>query len=154
MADSVEKLAAIADAEDICVFRVPLVYVKAKTLLTLNSSNRMQFHQRMGIKNKYKKIIEPIISKLARFGSGHQHLIIQPVWSDRRSRDLDNLIYFVKWVQDSLVELGKLDDDKHVSFSFLPAMNEPKNEEHYCEVTMIDLCSNKFFEKIKEKNNE
>ena len=150
MADSVAKLAAIADAEDICVFTVPLVYVKAKTILTLNASNRMQFHQRMGIKNKYKKILEPIIDKLSRFSGGHQHLIFQLVFSDRRSRDMDNQIYMTKWVQDCLVERGKLDDDKYISFSFLPAINEPKNDEHYCEVTAIDLCSNKYFEKIKE----
>jgi len=150
MADSVQKLAAISDAEDICIFKVPLVYVKAKTILTLNTSNRMQFHQRMSIKNKYKKIIEPIIDELSRFSSGHQHLIFQLVFSDRRSRDMDNQIYMTKWVQDCLVERGKLDDDKYLSFTFLPPISEPKNDEHYCEVTMIDLCSNKYFEKVKE----
>jgi len=56
-----------------------------------------------------------------------------------------------KWVQDCLVERGKLDDDKYLSFTFLPPINEPENDEHYCEVTMIDLCSNKYFENIKEK---
>ncbi len=149
MADSVQKLAAIADAEDMAVFTVPLVYVKGKTILTLNSSNRMQFHQRMTIKNKYKKIIEPIISGLARFDGGHQHFILQLVFSDRRSRDLDNQIFTLKWVQDTIVELGKLDDDKHVSFTFLPPINEPKLSEHYCEITAIDLCKNKYFEKNK-----
>jgi len=151
MASSVEKLAAIADAEDIAVFTVPLVYVKARTILTLNASNRMQFGQRMAIKNKYKKIIEPIINKLSRFSGGHQHLIFQIVFSDRRSRDLDNQIYMTKWVQDCLVECGKLDDDKHVSFTFLPPISEPTNQEHYCNVTCIDLGSNNYFNKIKEK---
>jgi len=151
MADSVSKLAAIADADDICVFNVPLVYVKGKEILTLNSSNRMKYHQRMEIKNKYKKIIEPIIQKISRFGSGHQHFIFQLVFSDRRSRDMDNQIYLTKWVQDCLVEQGKLDDDKYVSFTFLPPINEPKNNEHYCEVTAIDLCSNNFFKKTKEE---
>ena len=150
MADSVQKLTAIADAEDIAVFRVPLVYVKAKTILTLNTSNRMQFHQRMAIKNKYKKIIEPIIKKLDKFGSGHQHLVCEFVFSDRRSRDLDNQIFMLKWVQDSLVELGMLNDDNHISFTFLPRRNEPGNDEHYCEITAIDLAANKYITKTKE----
>jgi len=149
MADSVQKLAAIADAEDIAVFTVPLVYVKGKTILTLNSSNRMQFGQRMSIKNKYKKIIEPILDKLARFSGGHQHIIMQVVFSDRRSRDMDNQIYTLKWVQDALVEHGKLDDDKHVSFTFLPPISNPSLDEHYCEVTAIDLGKNNYFEKVK-----
>jgi len=153
MADAVEKLAAIADACDVCTFKVPLAYVKNKTLYNLNSSNRMVYRQRMDIKNRYKKIIEPIIEKLSRFDSGHQHMIIQLVWADRRSRDLDNIVAgTLKWLQDSIVELGKLDDDKHISFTFLPAIHEPKNKEHYCHVTMIDLCSNNYFKKIKEKN--
>jgi len=151
MASSVEKLTAISDAEDICTFTVPLVYVKGKTILTLNSSNRMQFHQRMSIKNKYKKIIEPTIQAIDRFSGGHIHLIFQIVFSDRRSRDMDNQIYMTKWVQDCLVECGKLDDDKHISFTFLPPISEPKNKEHYCEVTAIDLGSNNYFKKIKEK---
>ena len=151
MADSVEKLAAIAESKNIVNFSVPLVYVKGKTILTLNASNRMQFGQRMAIKNKYKKIIEPTINKISRFNGGHIHLIFQIVFSDRRSRDLDNQIYMTKWVQDCLVECGKLDDDKYVSFTFLPPISEPNNQDHYCNVTCIDLGSNNYFEKIKEK---
>ena len=156
MADAVEKLAAIADTKDndsIQTFKVPLVYVKGKTILTLNSSNRMQFGQRMSIKNKYKKIIEPTIKKLNRFGSGHIHLILQLVFCDRRQRDKDNQVYTLKWVQDSLVDLGKMDDDKFISFSFLPSINEPANDEHYCEITAIDLCSSNYFNKIKGNKN-
>lgn len=145
-----QKLAAIADAEDIAEFSVPLVYVKAKTILTLNASNRMQFGQRMSIKNKYKKIIEPIIQKLARFDGGHIHMVMQLVFSDRRSRDMDNQIYTLKWVQDCIVEMGKLDDDKHVSFTFLPPISEPTLSEHRCDITAIDLGKNKYFEKVKE----
>ena len=153
MADSVAKLAAIADAADICEFRIPLVYVKAKTILTLNATNRMQFYQRMEIKNKYKKIIEPIIKdKVCRFNHGHQHFVMQLVFSDRRSRDMDNQIYTLKFLQDLIVELGMLDDDKHISFTFLPPMSEPKNKEHYCDVTIIDLCESGFFKLNKEKN--
>ena len=150
MADLVQKLTAIANAEDIAVFTVPLVYVRGKEILTLNSSNRMQYRQRMGIKNKYKKILEPIIAKLGKFSSGHQHFVMQFVFSDRRSRDMDNNIYTLKWVQDALVEQGKLDDDKHISFSFLPPISNPKLDEHYCEITAIDLNKNKYFHKTKE----
>jgi hypothetical protein len=130
------------------------VYVKGKTIMTLNATNRMMYRQRMAIKNKYKKIIEPIIDKLERFDSGHIHLIFQVHFADRRLRDMDNQIFTVKWIQDALVEQGKLDDDKHVSYTFLPQINEPSLEEHYCEITAIDLGKNNYFQKIKEKNNE
>ena len=151
MASSVVKLAAIASSSDITNFKVPLVYVKGKTILTLNSANRMLFPQRVAVKNKYKKIIEPMISKLPRFKTGHLHLVFQVMFSDRRFRDVDNQIFLTKYIQDSLVENKKLDDDKFISFTFLPAINEPKNDEHYCEVTCIELGSNNYFNKIKDK---
>ena len=151
MADSIELLTAITDAEDIAVFTVPLVYVKGKTILTLNSSNRMDYRQRMGVKNKYKKIIEPIIDELCEFSDDNQHLVLQIVFSDRRKRDLDNSgIYVLKWVQDALVEQGKLKDDKNISFTFLPPISNPLLDEHYCKITAIDLDKNKFLKKVEK----
>ncbi len=140
------------DVGDYTEFNVPLVYVKKKTILTLNSSNRMQFHQRMAIKNKYKEIIEPIIDKLDVFDGGHIHMIMQIYFSDRRSRDMDNMIYLLKWVQDTIVERGKLDDDKNISFTFLPAINDPSLDEHYCEITAIDLFKNNYFKRTKDND--
>ena len=96
MAGSVEKLAAIADASDIAVFRVPLVYVKNKTILTLNTSNKIMYQQRMTIKNKYKKILEPIMNSINRFSTEHVHLVMQIHFSDRRKRDMDNQIFMLK----------------------------------------------------------
>ena len=148
MADSVEKLTAISKSRKSVAFKVPLVYVKGKLILTLNSSNRMQFGQRMSIKNKYKKIIEPMIRKLGVFDDDNIHLIIQIYFSDRRSRDMDNQIFLLKWVQDAMVELGVLNDDKHISFTFLPKINDPKLEEHYCEITVLER------ERINNDNEE
>ena len=150
--DSIAKLAAIADASDIAVFEVPLVYIKGKTILTLNTSNQMMYRQRMAIKNKYKKIIEPTIRNIVKFDCEHQHIVMQLVFSDRRDRDKDNQIYTLKYIQDSLVENGKLIDDKFVSFTVLPSISRPELEEHYCEVTIIDLCKNGYIK--KESKND
>lgn len=139
----------MALSKESVVFRIPLVYVKNKKLMTLNTSNQMQFHQRRVIKDRFKESINPIISELDRFSSGHVHLIFQIHYSDRRYRDNDNNIYVTKWLQDHMVELGLLDDDKHVSFTFLPAVNDPQLDEHYCEVTCIDLQENNYFQKLK-----
>ena len=137
---------------DIQHFKVPLVYVKGKQLFNINSSNRMMYQQRMSIKNKYKKIIEPEISKLKRFSSGHIHLIAQIVFSDQRRRDVDNMIPgLLKWVQDSLVENEKLDDDKYISFTFLPPIYDSSEEEHYCEFVSMNLIENEYFIKVKGK---
>jgi len=150
MADSVELLTAIADAEDIAVFTVPLVYVRNKMIFTLNVSNQMEYKQRMNIKDTYKAIIKPIIDELCEFSDDNQHLVLQVVFSDRRKRDMDNIIYTLKWVQDALVEQGKLKDDKNISFTFLPPISNPLLDEHYCEITAIDLDKNKFLKKVKE----
>lgn len=45
-----------------------------------------------------------------------------------------------------------LDDDKFVSFTFLPAISEPSLTEHKVEVTAIDLNVNDYFKKLKEHN--
>ena len=155
--DMLKKLSVIGsiceqDDSEIQHFKVPLVYVKNKQLYNINSSNRMFYKQRMNIKNKYKNIIEPIIEKLDKFNSGHIHLVAQLVFTDKRMRDVDNIIPGVlKWVQDSLVENEKLNDDKYVSFTFLPAIYGSKEEEHYCEFICIDLNSNKYFKEIKNE---
>ena len=53
-----------------------------------------------------------------------------------------------------MVECGVLDDDKHVSFSFLPPLSMPILSEHHCEITAIDLGANDYFEKVKENENK
>ncbi len=152
MDSSIEKLQALSACMETVVFEIPLVYVKNKTLMTLNSSNRMHFHQRASIKETFKGHLKPILDKLSRFKSGHVHLILQVYFSDRRSRDLDNLIFVEKWLQDAMVDHLLLDDDKFVSFTFLPAISEPSLTEHKVEVTAIDLNVNDYFKKLKEHN--
>ena len=154
MSTAIEKLFAIAQSEDTVVFSVPLVYVKGKTIMTLNATNRMQYHQRGSIKDKYKKILLPIVTALKKFDSGHIHMIYQITYSDRRSRDMDNNIYVTKWLQDLMVEEGILDDDKHVSFTYLPYKNDPSLDEHTCEVTAIDLNANDYFKRIKDHDTK
>lgn len=149
---AIEKLFTIAESEDTLVFRVPLVHITHKKLMTLNTANSMHYRSRMSVKNKYKALINPIIKEIDRFSSGHLHIIFQIYFSDRRSRDLDNNIYITKWLQDSLTDNLCIDDDKNVSFSFLPAISDPALMEHYCEVTIIDLQKNNYFERLK--NNE
>jgi len=151
---SVDKLRALSACRDTVEFEIPLVYVKNKTLMTLNSSNRMHFHQRAGIKEVFKGHLKPILDKLSRFKSGHVHLILQVYFSDRRSRDLDNLIFVEKWLQDAMVDRLLLDDDKFVSFTMLPAISEPMLTEHKVHITAIDLNLNKYFEKLKVENEE
>jgi len=154
MVSSIDKLGALSACSDIVEFSIPLVYVKNKTLMTLNASNRMHFHQRAGIKEVFKGNLKPILSKLSRFKSGHVHLILQVYFSDKRSRDLDNLIFVEKWLQDAMVDHLLLDDDKFISFTMLPAISEPTMTEHKVHVTAIDLNLNKYFEKLKEENEE
>jgi len=154
MASSIDKLRVISACNDTVEFEIPLVYVKNKILMTLNSSNRMHFHQRAGIKEVFKGNLKPVLSKLSRFKSGHVHLILQVYFSDRRSRDLDNLIFVEKWLQDAMVDHLLLDDDKFISFTMLPAISEPKLTEHKVHVTAIDLNLNKYFEKLKEENEK
>ena len=154
MVSSIDKIRALSACNDTVEFEIPLVYVKNKTLMTLNSSNRMHFHQRAGIKEVFKGNLKPVLSSLSRFKSGHVHLILQVYFSDRRSRDLDNLIFVEKWLQDAMVDHLLLDDDKFVSFTMLPAISEPKLTEHKVHVTAIDLNLNKYFEKLKEEDEE
>ena len=154
MVSSIDKIRALSACNDTVEFEIPLVYVKNKTLMTLNSSNRMHFHQRAGIKEVFKGNLKPVLSALSRFKSGHVHLILQVYFSDRRSRDLDNLIFVEKWLQDAMVDHLLLDDDKFVSFTMLPAISELKLTEHKVHVTAIDLNLNKYFEKLKVENEK
>jgi len=87
--EPIEKLKALSATQCLCSFNIPLVYVKNKTLMSLNASNRMHYHQRAQIKDKFKKSIEPEIEKLSRFPSGHIHLIYQIYFADKRKRDMD-----------------------------------------------------------------
>ena len=57
----------------------------------------------------------------------------------------------IKWLQDSLVEAGLLDDDKYISYTMLPPISEPKLEKHYCNVTTITLTGEDgYYEKVKK----
>ncbi len=148
---SLKRLRAISECDDGIHFEVPPAYVKDKSLYNINSANRMHYHQKSQVKNKYKEIIEPVIKALPVFKTGHIHLLVQVYWADRRKRDLDNIVIgSVKYIQDSMVELGKLEDDKHVSFTMLPAIHDIKLKEHEIIVTCIDLHSGDYFKKTKE----
>jgi hypothetical protein len=155
MSMPIEKLKALSACSETHTFDIPLVYVKNKTLMSLNASNRMCFQQRKNIKDKFKKTIEPVINSLKRFKSGHVHFVYQIYFSDKRSRDLDNMIYMTKWLQDSIVEKGLLDDDKYVSYTMLPAISDTKLKEHKCNVTIIVLTGDdNYYSSIKDKENK
>ena len=145
-----KRLEVISKADVEGTFIVPPAYIKGKSLFNINSANRMHFHQKSEIKNKYKKIIEPILNVLNVFKTGHVHLLVQVYWSDMRKRDLDNLVTSIKYIQDTLVDLGKLEDDKHISFTMLPAIHDKLLSEHKIEVTVMNIHSCNYFEKLKE----
>ena len=166
MADSVEKLAAIAEcAKETCILNIPIPMVRVRgakrkdgsrgmfnRIMTLNIANNINYKALMNAKLKYKDLIYKIIENIDKFKSDRVHFIYQITFKDRGKRDLDNNIFIAKWLQDSLVELNKLDDDKHVSFTFLPSKLDMEIEEHSCKVTIIDLHESEYFKKIKEEN--
>ena len=154
MDSSVSKLAAIANAVSSTTFNVPLVYVKGKLIMTLNTSNTMHYKTRMRVKDNYKASIYDIVASMEPFTSDHVHLIFEVHYSDKRSRDNDNNIYITKWFQDAMVEHGKLGDDKYVSFTFLPAIYDKSLDEHFCKITCLDLEQNDYFNKLRILNEE
>lgn len=135
-----EELANILDSSKVQKITVPPVYMKtgSKKLMSLNTSNSMNYIVRMKVKNTYKQILEPIVEKLEKFNTDHIHMVYKIHWSDRVSRDMDNNIFIAKWLQDTMVKLGLIEDDKHVSFTFLPPVSEPELTEHYCDVTIVE----------------
>ena len=108
----------------------------------------------MRVKDNYKAAIYDIVADMEPFTSDHVHLIFEVHYSDKRSRDNDNNIYITKWFQDAMVEHGKLGDDKYVSFTFLPAVYDKTLDEHYCEITCLDLEQNDYFNKLRKLDYE
>ena len=128
--------------------------VMSNRLATLNTANSSHYKALMTAKHTYKEIIYYIIKRLDKFESGHLHFVYSITYNDKKVHDNDNMIFITKWLQDSLVEIGKLNDDKDISFTFLPAKNNVELDESMCEVSIIDLNKNKYFEKLKEEDEE
>ena len=156
---------ANADQSIDIVLPLPLIRVKGAKLkdgsrnmydrlVTLNTANSSHYKALMTAKHNYKEIIYYILKRLDKFDSGHLHFVYSITYNDKKVHDNDNMIFITKWLQDSLVEIGKLDDDKDISFTFLPAKNNVELDEPMCEVSIIDLNKNKYFEKLKEKNEK
>ena len=161
------EINALANADESIDIVLPLPTIKKRgrprkdgstimsdVLVTLNTANSSNYRALMKAKHNYKDIIYYIIKRLKKFDSGHLHFVYSITYNNKSVHDNDNMIFITKWLQDSLVEIGKLNDDKDISFTFLPAKNNIELDESICEVSIIDLNKNKYFEKLKEENEK
>jgi len=109
-----------------------------EVLVTLNNTSQWIRYSQTKIKNEYKQILREFYFPEPEKEYEKLTIDYRIIRNSRRTLDKDNVVWALKWIADTLEEIGYIKNDQNVNFRSFDTILDKSSSETLLEIRVLE----------------